>query len=202
MRGTSNSGLKVRCVGMLQENVSKFRNNMLGVIVNRMVCMGWGHDSLGIDATASWENHRGIFCVDIQTTAWLIHNVTSLGCVMFISFWPNSLSVRLFCNVNLLYWEVKMMQSEDILAITQTHWRTTETLLSSLRQNNVNLAKVYSIVGSFFGSTQNVPFTKWSLYWPVFEGFRAKDPHFTYWVHADKESRIKNLMWAQGISWL
>ena len=40
VRGTSNSGLKVGCVGILQENVSNFRKNMLGVIVNRMACMG------------------------------------------------------------------------------------------------------------------------------------------------------------------
>lgn len=35
--------------------------------------------------------------------------------------------------------------------------------LVQLRGNNVNLNKVYNIVGSFFGSSQNVPFTKWSL---------------------------------------
>ena len=36
-------------------------------------------------------------------------------------------------------------------------------LIKHLRQNNVNLAKVYSTVGSFFGSMENVPFTKRSL---------------------------------------
>lgn len=36
-------------------------------------------------------------------------------------------------------------------------------LRKHLRQNNVNLAKVYSIVGIFFGSMKNVPFTKRSL---------------------------------------
>lgn len=36
-------------------------------------------------------------------------------------------------------------------------------LIKQQRQNNVNLAKVYSIIGSFFGSMENVSFTKRSL---------------------------------------
>ena len=36
-------------------------------------------------------------------------------------------------------------------------------LVKQLRQNNVNLAKVYNIVGSFFGKMENVPFTKRAL---------------------------------------
>ncbi|XP_037480363.1 uncharacterized protein LOC119357554 [Triticum dicoccoides] len=39
----------------------------------------------------------------------------------------------------------------------------TRDLVKQLRQNNVNLAKVYSIIGGFFGSMDNVPFTKRSL---------------------------------------
>jgi hypothetical protein len=33
-------------------------------------------------------------------------------------------------------------------------------LVKQLRKNNVNLGKVYSIIGSFFGEMENVPFTK------------------------------------------
>lgn len=37
-------------------------------------------------------------------------------------------------------------------------------LVKQLRQNNVNLAKVYNIIGSFFGRMENVPFTKRALH--------------------------------------
>lgn len=91
-------------------------------------------------------------------------------------------------------------------------------LIKHLRQNNVNLAKVYNIVGIFFGSIKNVPFTKMSLRnlcgqisreqsaddvrktMEVFAEIGAKDPHFTYIVQPDKEGRIKNLMWASRSS--
>ena len=50
------------------------------------------------------------------------------------------------------------------------HWQShrhidkyTRDLVKQLRQNNVSLGKVYSIIGSFFGSMENVPFTKRSL---------------------------------------
>src|SRR4051812_42048183 len=33
-------------------------------------------------------------------------------------------------------------------------------LVGHLRENNVNLSKVYSIIGTFFGRIENVPFTK------------------------------------------
>lgn len=90
--------------------------------------------------------------------------------------------------------------------------------MKQLRQNNVNLAKVYSIIGGFFGSMENTPFTKRSLCnlcgkinrdqadddvkktMDVFAEIGAKDPHFTYRVQADSEGRIKNLMWASGSS--
>ncbi|XP_037436708.1 putative protein FAR1-RELATED SEQUENCE 10 isoform X3 [Triticum dicoccoides] len=36
----------------------------------------------------------------------------------------------------------------------------TRELVSQLRQNNVNLSKVYSIIATFFGRVENVPFTK------------------------------------------
>ena len=35
--------------------------------------------------------------------------------------------------------------------------------MKQLRGNNVNLSKVYNIIGSFFGKMENVPFTKRAL---------------------------------------
>ena len=76
----------------------------------------------------------------------------------------------------------------------------------------------YSVIGGFFGSMENVPFTKRSLCnlcgktnrdqadedvkktMDVFAEIGAKDPHFTYRVQADSEGRVKNLMWATGSS--
>lgn len=52
----------------------------------------------------------------------------------------------------------------------KVHWPSlkhidvyTKDLVKHLRANNVNLSKVYSIVGSFFGSSHSVSFTKRSL---------------------------------------
>jgi hypothetical protein len=49
----------------------------------------------------------------------------------------------------------------------QAHWPShkhidiyTKDLVEQLRENNVNLGKVYIIIGSFFGEMENVPFTK------------------------------------------
>lgn len=42
-------------------------------------------------------------------------------------------------------------------------WHKHIYLIKQLRQNNANLAKVYGIIGNFFGSMENVPFTKRSL---------------------------------------
>ena len=64
------------------------------------------------------------------------------------------------------------------------------------RENNISLSKVYSVVGSFFGSVKEVPFTKRSLKTlcgklnreqsendatktiEVFNAMRAEDPEF------------------------
>ncbi|XBI98979.1 hypothetical protein VPH35_019146 [Triticum aestivum] len=115
-------------------------------------------------------------------------------------------------------------------ALTQTygqtiHWPSNKhidvysrDLVKQLRQNNVSLAKVYSIIGSFFGRMENVPFTKRALRnlcgkisheqseddvrktMEVFQELCSKDPQFTYRVQADSEGRISNLMWATGNS--
>ncbi|KAE8805355.1 Protein FAR1-RELATED SEQUENCE 3 [Hordeum vulgare] len=83
----------------------------------------------------------------------------------------------------------------------------------SLRQNNVSLGKVFSIVGSFFGCIENVPFTKRALKtlcgkinkeqsdsdsrktMDILSEMKANDPTFNYIVQVDEESRIKTLMW-------
>jgi hypothetical protein len=39
----------------------------------------------------------------------------------------------------------------------------TRDLVKQLRTKNINIGKVYSIIGSFFGSVDNLPFTKRSL---------------------------------------
>ena len=87
-----------------------------------------------------------------------------------------------------------------------------------MRENNVNLGNVYIIIGSFFGSVEKVPFTKRTLRnicekisleqveddvrktLQVFADIRSKDPDFSYVVLAEKDSKVKNLMWANGSS--
>ena len=39
----------------------------------------------------------------------------------------------------------------------------TKDLVKQLRENNINIGKLYSIIGSFFGTVEDVPFTKRSL---------------------------------------
>ena len=52
-------------------------------------------------------------------------------------------------------------------------------LVNQLRHNNVNIAKVYNIIGIFFWSMENVPFTKRALNGEFSHqrGFLALDPH-------------------------
>lgn len=94
----------------------------------------------------------------------------------------------------------------------------TRELVSQLRQNNVNLSKVYSIIGTFFGRIENVPFTKRCLRtlcaklsrdqadedvkktMDYFAELKQSDPEFTYTVRVDSESRIRTLIWTSGKS--
>lgn len=107
----------------------------------------------------------------------------------------------------------------------KVHWPShkhidsyTKNLVKQLRENNINIGKVYSIIGSFFGTMDKVPFTKRSLRnlcgkisrsqadddvsktVQVFADLGAKDPEFTFRVHSDKEGCIRILMWATGSS--
>ncbi|KAM3371812.1 hypothetical protein ACQJBY_018951 [Aegilops geniculata] len=99
------------------------------------------------------------------------------------------------------------------------HWKShrhidryTKDLVKQLRDNNVSLGKVFSIVGSFFGAAENVPFTKRSLKtlcrklnkeqsdldavktMNMLADMKADDPEFNYTVQVDEESRIRTLM--------
>jgi hypothetical protein len=94
----------------------------------------------------------------------------------------------------------------------------TKDLVRQLRDNNISIGKVYSIIGAFFGNSGNMPFTKRSLRnlcgrlskeqadddvqktIETFDDLGAKDPDFMFRVQADEESRIKNLMWTTGNS--
>ena len=100
------------------------------------------------------------------------------------------------------------------------HWKShrhidryTKDLVKQLRDNNVSLGKVFSIVGSFFGAAENVPFTKRSLKtlcrklnkeqsdldavktMNMLADMKVDDPEFNYTVQVGEESRIRTLMW-------
>ena len=92
----------------------------------------------------------------------------------------------------------------------------TRDLVKQLRENNISISKVYSVVGSFFCMIKEVPFMKRSLKTlcgklnreqslndatktiDVFNKMRAEDPEFKYSVQVDTEGIIKTLMWATG----
>ena len=94
----------------------------------------------------------------------------------------------------------------------------TRELVSQLRENNVNLSKVYGILATFFGRVENVPFTKRCLRtlcgklsreqadddvqktMAIFSELKVQDGEFTYNVQVDDESRIRTLMWTNGRS--
>jgi hypothetical protein len=91
-------------------------------------------------------------------------------------------------------------------------------LLRQLRENNINIEKVYSIIESFFGGVRIVSFTKRTLKnlcgriskdqadddmkktIVVFVEIGSTDKEFVYKVLADTDSRIRNLMWTNGSS--
>uniref|UniRef100_A0A453NFV1 MULE transposase domain-containing protein n=1 Tax=Aegilops tauschii subsp. strangulata TaxID=200361 RepID=A0A453NFV1_AEGTS len=105
------------------------------------------------------------------------------------------------------------------------HWKShrhidryTRDLVKQLGENNISLSKVYSVVGSFFGTVKEVSFTKRSLKTlcgklnkeqsendatktiQVFNAMQAEDPEFKYSVQLDLEGRVKTLMWTIGRS--
>ncbi|KAM0922416.1 hypothetical protein ACQ4PT_006182 [Festuca glaucescens] len=94
----------------------------------------------------------------------------------------------------------------------------TRELVLQLRENNVNLSKVYNIIGTFFGRIENAPFTKRYLRtlcgkisrdqadedvkktMDIFSDLKEKDPEFDYSVRVDGDSRIRTLMRTNGNS--
>ena len=94
----------------------------------------------------------------------------------------------------------------------------TRDVIKQLRENNISVGKVYNIIGSFFGSMSNVPFSKRALRglcgkisreqadndvkktMDVFAELGAKDSGLYYRVQPDEESRIRNLLWSTGAS--
>jgi hypothetical protein len=94
----------------------------------------------------------------------------------------------------------------------------TISLIRKLRENNVPITKLYSILGSFFGKMENVPTTKRCLKnlcqaidreqaegdikktLELFSEFRKDDPGFMYSIDPDDDGRIKTLMWTNSRS--
>jgi hypothetical protein len=94
----------------------------------------------------------------------------------------------------------------------------TKDLVRNLRDNNVGLTKTFSVIGSFFGSMENIPFNKRSLRtlcasisrdysdddmrktYDVMSEMKMKDPNFRDSCLVDDEGRIRALMWTNGKS--
>ena len=105
------------------------------------------------------------------------------------------------------------------------YWRShyfidnyTKELIKYLRQNNVNLSKVFNIISGFFGGMGNAPFTKRQLGYlcyrlardnadddvaktiEVFNNLKEHDPNFSYSVLPGSQSRIQTMLWTNGTS--
>jgi hypothetical protein len=96
--------------------------------------------------------------------------------------------------------------------------QATRDMIKYLCDNNVSLSKVQCIMGSMFGSMDNIPFTRRSLRTicaqiareqrdddikktlELFREMRSKDPGFQFSVDLDDQDQIKTLMWAPGRS--
>lgn len=96
--------------------------------------------------------------------------------------------------------------------------RYTRELVRNLRENNVPLTKVYIILGSYFGSVEDIPFNKRSLEnlckqlskeeansdvrktMELFSKMRDEDPSFVYTADLDCDGRIRTLIWVNGKS--
>jgi len=94
----------------------------------------------------------------------------------------------------------------------------TKELVRMLRENNVGITKLYSILGNFFSSMEKVPTTKRSLKnlcqkinreqaeddikktLDFFSELRKSDPGFMFSVDPDEDGRIKTLLWTNGRS--
>lgn len=90
----------------------------------------------------------------------------------------------------------------------------TQDLIRKLRENNIGITKLYSILGTFFGKMANVPTTKRSLKilcqkinreeaehdisktLDLFSQLMKDDPGYKYVIDCDKDGRIKTMMWS------
>jgi hypothetical protein len=94
----------------------------------------------------------------------------------------------------------------------------TKEWIRHLRENNVSLSRVNLIMGSVFGSMENVPFSKKTLRTfcssiasdalkddvrKTMESFRdmiSNDPRFVFSAQLDENDSLKSLMWTSGRS--
>ncbi|RLM79844.1 hypothetical protein C2845_PM12G14680 [Panicum miliaceum] len=91
-------------------------------------------------------------------------------------------------------------------------------MIRYLRENNVSLSRVHCIMGSIFGSMENIPFNQRTIRavcaqiakdqkdddlgktLEVFRKMRAEDPGFQFSVDLDGDKKIKTLIWTSGWS--
>jgi hypothetical protein len=94
--------------------------------------------------------------------------------------------------------------------------QATRDMIKYLQKNNISLSKVHCIIGSMFGSMDNIPFTRRSLRTicaqitrgqrdhdikktlKLFRHMRSEDLGFQCSVDLDEKDQIKTLMWAPG----
>lgn len=138
-------------------------------------------------------------------------------------------TLRLHLNEN-SKWYVKVFREEHNHALVEScsekkHLHSHQhidkpirDLIKNLRENNVSLTRVNSIVAGFYGSTKKVPFCKRKLRTvcsqiasetlqddiaKTLENFRdmiAMDDRFAFCAQVDDDNRLKSLMWTTGRS--
>ncbi|KAL6652097.1 hypothetical protein ACP70R_011022 [Stipagrostis hirtigluma subsp. patula] len=127
-------------------------------------------------------------------------------------------------------WYIKEHRAEHNHPLSETcaekqHWKShrhidnyTKQLIKHLRDSNVSLTKVFTIISTFFGNLGNAPFTKRSVRTlcakfakenadddvrktiELFHEIKKEDPAFTYNVLVDEGCQIKALIWTTGRS--
>ena len=115
--------------------------------------------------------------------------------------------------------EMSESYGENKLWPSHTHLdKYTRSLVRMLRENNVPITKLYSILGTFFGKMENVPTTKRCLKnlchkinreqaendikktLDLFGEFMKDDPGFMYSIDQDEDGRIKTMIWTNSKS--
>ncbi|CAM0883873.1 unnamed protein product [Alopecurus aequalis] len=224
----------------LEMSIRRFMNKDSETVINPKIATSFDslEEAYDFYNLYSWELGFGIRYGKSRLSAERVKCMQELVCGCAGK--PMNLNSRSFrCECPAM---IRLLRSEDIgwyvaehlidhnhtLSKTceeKLHWnshrhldRYTKELVKLLRENSVNISKVYSIIGSFFGKVENVPFTKGALKTlcgklnreqsdddikktiDMFKEIQVEDPSFTYTVEVDKESRIKSLMWANGRS--